>query len=107
MGNKFDEKFGDIYGISNAGDPTRLEDAVRHAGFDPSDIDIVLNTHLHFDHAGGNTLVRDDGEIVPALLRPSVRRITSLSGASRSFSRLADTAIADPTAVPWAPAIPI
>ena len=26
VGNKYDEKFGDIYGISNAGSPTRLED---------------------------------------------------------------------------------
>lgn len=66
VGNKFDEKFADIYGISNAGDPTRLEDGIRDAGFDPADVDIVLNTHLHFDHAGGNTMLRDDGAIVPA-----------------------------------------
>jgi len=65
-GNKYDEKFGDIYGISNAGDPTRLEDGIRHAGFDPSDVEIVLNTHLHFDHAGGNTVAAADGEIQPA-----------------------------------------
>lgn len=65
VGNKYSEKFAEIYGISNAGDPTRLEDGIRDAGFDPSDIDIVLSTHLHFDHAGGNTFRRDDGEIVP------------------------------------------
>ena len=48
VGNKYGEKFGDIYGISNAGDPTRLEDAVRHAGFDPSDIDdIAANAQYH------------------------------------------------------------
>jgi glyoxylase-like metal-dependent hydrolase (beta-lactamase superfamily II) len=63
VGNKGDEKFHDIYGISNHGDPTRLEDGIRDAGFDPTDVDIVLNTHLHFDHAGGNTLV-DEGEQV-------------------------------------------
>ena len=66
VGNKYGEKFGDIFGISNAGDPTRLEDGIRHAGFEPSDVDIVLSTHLHFDHAGGNTVLRDDGAIVPA-----------------------------------------
>jgi glyoxylase-like metal-dependent hydrolase (beta-lactamase superfamily II) len=66
VGNKYDERFADIYGISNAGDPTRLEDGIRHAGFDPSDVDIVLNTHLHFDHAGGDTFRRDDGAIVPS-----------------------------------------
>jgi glyoxylase-like metal-dependent hydrolase (beta-lactamase superfamily II) len=63
VGNKFDEKFRDIYGISNEGRPTRLEDGIRHAGFDPSDVDIVLNTHLHFDHAGGDTFADETGEI--------------------------------------------
>jgi len=62
-GNKGDEKFRDIYGLSNEGDPTRLEDGIRHAGFDPSDVDIVLNTHLHFDHAGGDTFVDEAGAI--------------------------------------------
>lgn len=63
VGNKEDEKFHEIYGIGNAGDPTRLEDGIRHAGFDPSDVDIVLDTHLHFDHAGGNTFVDEAGEV--------------------------------------------
>ena len=66
VGNKYDEKFKEIYGIANAGDPTRLEDGIRHAGFDPSDVDIVLNTHLHFDHAGGNTVRAEDGVVGPA-----------------------------------------
>ncbi|MSR20741.1 MAG: MBL fold metallo-hydrolase [Gemmatimonadetes bacterium] len=63
LGNKENEKFRDIYGVANRGDPTRLEDAIRHAGFQPSDIDIVLNTHLHFDHAGGNTFRDETGEV--------------------------------------------
>jgi len=62
-GNKESEKFVDIYGIWNHGDPTRLEDGIRHAGFDPSDVDIVVNTHLHFDHAGGNTFRDPEGEV--------------------------------------------
>ncbi|MEX0935634.1 MAG: MBL fold metallo-hydrolase [Gemmatimonadota bacterium] len=66
IGNKEDEKFRDIYGVENAGDPTRLEDAIREAGFLPEDIGIVILTHLHFDHAGGATKVREDGEIVPS-----------------------------------------
>lgn len=66
IGNKEDEKFREIYGVSNAGTPTRLEDAIRAAGHDPSDVDIVLSTHLHFDHAGGNTVLRDDGSVSPA-----------------------------------------
>jgi glyoxylase-like metal-dependent hydrolase (beta-lactamase superfamily II) len=63
LGNKESAKFLDIYGVSNQGTPTRLEDAIRHAGFEPSDVDIVINTHLHFDHAGGNTFVDDGGTV--------------------------------------------
>ena len=66
LGNKYDEKFRDIYGVENEGDPTALEDAIREAGFSPGDVTLVINTHLHFDHAGGNTLKRGDGTIEPA-----------------------------------------
>lgn len=69
IGNKEDEKFRQIYGIENDGTPTQLEDAIRAAGFSPEDVDIVLNSHLHFDHAGGNTLLREDGAVVPAFPR--------------------------------------
>ncbi|MBW3554036.1 MAG: MBL fold metallo-hydrolase [Gemmatimonadetes bacterium] len=68
-GNKDDEKFREIYGIENEGTPTRLEDAIRHAGHDPAEIDILISTHLHFDHAGGNTLREPDGRIRPAFPR--------------------------------------
>jgi glyoxylase-like metal-dependent hydrolase (beta-lactamase superfamily II) len=63
LGNKENDKFLDIYGVDNRGSPTRLEDAIRHAGFQPSDVDIVLNTHLHFDHAGGNTVADPNGSV--------------------------------------------
>lgn len=69
IGNKEDERFTDLYGVSNAGDPTRLEDAIRAAGFFPSDVDIVLDTHLHFDHAGGNTRRDPDGAVLPSFPR--------------------------------------
>jgi glyoxylase-like metal-dependent hydrolase (beta-lactamase superfamily II) len=59
-GNKEDKKFIDMYGIQNAGSPTVLEDSIRAAGFGVDDVDIVIDTHLHFDHAGGNTF-RDAG----------------------------------------------
>lgn len=59
LGNKENAKFMDIYGIENEGrlGPTQLDDAIREAGFSPADITLVINTHLHFDHAGGNTYV--------------------------------------------------
>jgi glyoxylase-like metal-dependent hydrolase (beta-lactamase superfamily II) len=73
IGNKEEEKFREIYGVENAGSPTRLEDGIRAAGFEPDDIDIVVNTHLHFDHAGGNTVLQGDGSIVPAF--PKARHV--------------------------------
>jgi len=57
IGNKENEKFKDIYGVENAGanGRTKLEDAIAELGHTPDDITWVINTHLHFDHAGGNT----------------------------------------------------
>ena len=57
LGNKEDARFLDIYGVENGGleGATQLEDALATAGFLPRDIRTVINTHLHFDHAGGNT----------------------------------------------------
>lgn len=43
-------------GVAQAG--TLLEDMARQ-GIRPEDVDIVINTHLHFDHCGGNTIYRD------------------------------------------------
>jgi glyoxylase-like metal-dependent hydrolase (beta-lactamase superfamily II) len=56
-GNKESEKFLDIYGIENAGDDgrTMLEAGIHAAGHRPEDVALVINTHLHFDHGGGNT----------------------------------------------------
>ena len=44
-----------------------LENLARE-GVQPQDVDVVVNTHLHFDHAGGNTVI-DDGQPVPAFPR--------------------------------------
>lgn len=67
-GNKESEKFYDIYGVENAGSPgpTRLEDGIRAAGFRPEDIAVVINSHLHFDHAGGNTTRDSAGATRPS-----------------------------------------
>jgi glyoxylase-like metal-dependent hydrolase (beta-lactamase superfamily II) len=68
VGNKEDAKFRDIYGIENEGreGPTALEDALRAAGHRPEDVRWVINTHLHFDHGGGNTVKRESGGVEPA-----------------------------------------
>jgi glyoxylase-like metal-dependent hydrolase (beta-lactamase superfamily II) len=69
VGNKEDDKFRDLYGLENEGSPTRLEDAIAATGHSPDDVDIVICTHLHFDHAGGNTIRDQDGSIRPAFPR--------------------------------------
>ena len=59
-----DAKFHDIYGIENArrGRPhVRSRTALAPLGFAPEDVRLVINTHLHFDHAGGNTYRDADG----------------------------------------------
>ena len=70
-GNKETEKFLSIYGIENAGanGRTRLEDAIAAAGFSVDDVRLVINTHLHFDHAGGNTAREESGALVPSFPR--------------------------------------
>jgi glyoxylase-like metal-dependent hydrolase (beta-lactamase superfamily II) len=55
LGDKDDEKFHDIYGVDRS---RNLDHALAEAGVSPEDIDVVLASHLHFDHAGGFT-VRD------------------------------------------------
>ena len=54
IGNKLPEKMAQIYG-----QPAKLLDSLSSAGLAPDDIDIVINTHLHFDHCGWNTLRRN------------------------------------------------
>jgi len=73
-GNKDTDKFKDIYGIENDGDGERtmLEKAIVAAGHRPSDVALVINTHLHFDHAGGNTAVEGDGQLVSAFPKARV-----------------------------------
>ncbi len=50
-GDKLDAKMRDIFGL----DGRTVETAVVEAGVDPAQIDTVVVSHLHFDHAGGLT----------------------------------------------------
>src|SRR5688500_781840 len=66
VGNKEDAKFLDIYGVQNDatdGSVARLEQCIRASGFAPEDVDVMIDTHLHFDHAGGNTHVDAEGQL--------------------------------------------
>ncbi len=63
VGTKRNEKFYQIYGIDKK---PRLLESLNRFSYNPKDIDLVINTHLHFDHAGGNTTLNETGKIVPA-----------------------------------------
>jgi len=43
----------------------RLLDSLAKLGIGPLDVDLVINTHLHGDHCGGNTGYDENGELVP------------------------------------------
>ncbi|HET7185568.1 MAG TPA: MBL fold metallo-hydrolase [Terriglobales bacterium] len=51
----------------------QLPDNLRAGGVDPAEIDIVINTHLHFDHCGWNTYV-ENGQVKPTF--PNARYYT-------------------------------
>lgn len=58
-GGKSSAKLRDIYGLTGP----FLVDGLREYGLQAQDIDVVVNTHLHFDHCGGNTRM-DNGKVV-------------------------------------------
>lgn len=64
IGEKWSDKHRAMYGIDRA----RSFDESLHAiaGVRSSEITIVINTHLHFDHAGGNSVMNEAGRAVPA-----------------------------------------
>jgi methylmalonyl-CoA epimerase len=66
LGDTRDAEFRDLLGVDRV---RNLDHTLAEAGLRPDDIDIVLATHLHFDHAGGFTR-RDDGD----RLRPAFPR---------------------------------
>jgi glyoxylase-like metal-dependent hydrolase (beta-lactamase superfamily II) len=57
IGNKLSEKMVQIFG-----QPAKLLENLSAAGLSPDEIDIVINSHLHFDHCGWNT-TRQNGAI--------------------------------------------
>ncbi|HEV7858363.1 MAG TPA: MBL fold metallo-hydrolase [Pyrinomonadaceae bacterium] len=73
IGDKWSTKQADLYGITRE---RSLSESLRAiAGVGPEEITIVVNTHLHFDHAGGNTTLNEAGEAVPAF--PNARYFVS------------------------------
>lgn len=61
-GEKLGPKFAEIYKIDS--DSASLTSSLKKQGLTPEDINVVILTHLHFDHAGGGTTAKN-GKIVP------------------------------------------
>ena len=66
IGDKEDARFADIYGVDRS---RNLDHALAEAELAPDDIDIVLASHLHFDHAGGFTVRDASGRVRPRFPR--------------------------------------
>ena len=80
IGEKWTEKQTAIYGIFR--EKPFAETLFEKTGYTPEDISIVVNTHLHFDHAGGNTILENEkqnpkSDIVPQF--PNARYFVSKS----------------------------
>lgn len=61
IGDKWSEKHRAMYGINRKRSLAQSVQAI--AGVSPEEVTIVVNTHLHFDHAGGNTLIDESGAV--------------------------------------------
>lgn len=68
IGAFFDPRMRDRYGVQES--QHVLIDSLREAGFEHEDIDVVVLSHLHFDHAGGLLAAWSEGR-GPELLFPN------------------------------------
>lgn len=63
LGDKEDAKFYSMFAVERT--PT-LQQSLKYQGLSRDDIHLVVNTHLHFDHAGGNTSSDGTNGVIPA-----------------------------------------
>ena len=74
IGRKETGRFPDIFGVGGETDIVR---SLAEHGVAPEDVDVLVYTHLHFDHAGGGTRRDGDGRIVPVF--PNARHVVQRS----------------------------
>ncbi|MCL2660373.1 MAG: MBL fold metallo-hydrolase [Acidobacteriaceae bacterium] len=60
IGNKQSAKMREIHQNQEL-----LPQSLAAAGVDPAKVDVVINSHLHFDHCGWNTTLHADGSVTP------------------------------------------
>jgi glyoxylase-like metal-dependent hydrolase (beta-lactamase superfamily II) len=65
MGDRWTEKERALYALARE---RTLAYRLAELDVEPEEVDFVVNTHLHFDHAGGNTETHD-GRTMPAFPR--------------------------------------
>lgn len=66
IGDKYGAKLRRLYGIRH---PAGLVTSLTKYGLKPEDINLVILTHLHFDHCGGNTYYAEPGKLAPTFPR--------------------------------------
>lgn len=86
LGNKMDAKMRSVFDAKE-----QLPRALAAAGVKPEEIDIVINTHLHFDHCGWNTTQLPDGRIVPTF--PNARHFAHRGEVEHGHQQLERDAI--------------
>jgi glyoxylase-like metal-dependent hydrolase (beta-lactamase superfamily II) len=62
MGTKYDSRQSDIYDLADMSAVTQMS----RLGVSVEDVDLVILTHLHHDHAGGATVPVESGDVTPA-----------------------------------------
>lgn len=86
IGSFFEPKYKERYGVVEDGHV--LLDSLRERGLSPGDIDVVLLSHLHFDHAGGVLLPYEDEQLRLAFPRATfVTSRTAFERASHPHTR--------------------
>jgi glyoxylase-like metal-dependent hydrolase (beta-lactamase superfamily II) len=71
IGNKQSAKMREIHCNQEL-----LPTSLAAAGISVEEVDIVINTHLHFDHCGWNTTLHPDGSVTPTF--PNARYFAHL-----------------------------
>jgi glyoxylase-like metal-dependent hydrolase (beta-lactamase superfamily II) len=66
IGDKWSDRERDMYGVAHE---TTVPESLAALGLSVEDVDVVVCTHLHFDHAGGNTRRDADGNVVATFPR--------------------------------------